>query len=149
MVHALALDASGRHNEAIGVLQAIIRRDPAYRPAKANLIPILLRERRFDEARAVAKGDSIVQTLIDGAANRQYQTHALNALANPAMREHLTPIGIGYAYIHVGRPDLALDRFERAVDARATQVSFMFTDPDTEPVRTDPRFIRMKQRVGL
>jgi tetratricopeptide (TPR) repeat protein len=149
MVHAFALDARGRHNEAIEVLQSILRRDPAYRPAKANLIPILLRERRFDEARVVAENDSIVQTLIDGAADRRNQRAALNALGNPAMREHLTPIGIAYAYIHVGRPDLALERFERAVDARATQVSFIFTDPDTEPVRTDPRFIRMKQRVGL
>ncbi|HLK61803.1 MAG TPA: winged helix-turn-helix domain-containing protein [Bryobacteraceae bacterium] len=49
----------------------------------------------------------------------------------------------------LGDRDAALAHFDQAVDEHSVWVPWLKVDPDTEPLRGDPRFRRIVERVGL
>jgi hypothetical protein len=52
-------------------------------------------------------------------------------------------------YAGLGRADEALTWLDRACDERDVRVTQMRVDPRWDSLRTDPRFKRILQRVGL
>ncbi|HTL97817.1 MAG TPA: tetratricopeptide repeat protein, partial [Holophagaceae bacterium] len=57
----------------------------------------------------------------------------------------------GRALIHLalGERELALDRLERAVEARCELLVYLGIDPRLDPIRAEPRFHGMLAKVGL
>jgi tetratricopeptide (TPR) repeat protein len=52
-------------------------------------------------------------------------------------------------YAGLGDADAALDWLQRAVDARSGFVRYLFVEPRLDPLRDNPRFVALLERVGL
>jgi hypothetical protein len=52
-------------------------------------------------------------------------------------------------YVGLGDKDQALDWLERAIDDRTWSMFLLRVEPMLDPLRGDPRFPRLIQRVGL
>ena len=63
--------------------------------------------------------------------------------------ERATPSARGLAHLALGEHDHALDIFEHAAEAKAPCVLALAADPQTEPLRGDPRFERLLETIGL
>jgi TolB-like protein/Tfp pilus assembly protein PilF len=57
--------------------------------------------------------------------------------------------GIGYAYAALGRRDEAFAWFHRALDNNFARLLFLQVDPRMDPIRDDPRYVALLQRLGL
>jgi TolB-like protein/DNA-binding winged helix-turn-helix (wHTH) protein/tetratricopeptide (TPR) repeat protein len=62
---------------------------------------------------------------------------------------YLEPNTVAQVFVALGDHDQALKWLNRAVEERAPYVIVMAVDPALEPLRSDPRFVRLLERVGL
>jgi tetratricopeptide (TPR) repeat protein len=70
------------------------------------------------------------------------------------LEEHVQKSGIGryeiaLVYAGLGEKDEAFTWLEKSYDARDKGLTYLKIDPCMDPLRSDPRFARMLQRVGL
>ena len=56
-------------------------------------------------------------------------------------------LAMGFAAL--GQTDRAMDLLERAYQARAAGLIYLHLDPGYEPLRGDPRFTALVQKIGL
>jgi hypothetical protein len=52
-------------------------------------------------------------------------------------------------FVALGDHERALTWLERAVEERAPYVAMMAVEPALDPLRSDPRFVRLLKRLGL
>jgi serine/threonine protein kinase len=62
---------------------------------------------------------------------------------------YVSPAVIASVYVGLGDKDQALDWLERAIDDRTWSMFLLRVEPMLDPLRGDPRFPRLIQRVGL
>jgi TolB-like protein/DNA-binding winged helix-turn-helix (wHTH) protein/Tfp pilus assembly protein PilF len=62
---------------------------------------------------------------------------------------YLEPNNIAYVFVALGDHEHALTWLERAVEERAPYVAEMAVEPALDPLRSDPRFVRLLKRLGL
>ena len=63
---------------------------------------------------------------------------------------YLSPYPVGVIYAGLGDRDQAFAWFERAFSDRSAQMPFyLATDNRMDPLRSDPRFVSLQQRIGL
>jgi len=70
------------------------------------------------------------------------------------LEEHVKKTGIGryeiaLVYAGLGEKDEAFIWLEKSYDARDKGLTYLKIDPCMDPLRSDPRFARLVQRVGL
>ena len=68
-----------------------------------------------------------------------------------ARQERGDPAGMALALMHIrlGNRDEALTWLQKAFDARTGGLTFLAVEPRMDPLRTDPRFAELLQRIGL
>ncbi len=64
-------------------------------------------------------------------------------------RRYVDPTVIALVHVGLDEHELALDWLERAVQLRALHTPMMSLDPRYAPLRDDPRFQRLLERIGL
>ncbi len=64
-------------------------------------------------------------------------------------RAHVRARDLAYIYTAQGRHAEALDQFERALDERDPSLVWLTVEPRVDPLRSDPRFQAILQRIGL
>ena len=57
--------------------------------------------------------------------------------------------GLAIAYAHLGENDRAFEQLERRYRDRGFEMLTLKTNPDLDPLRSDPRFQDLVRRVGL
>jgi hypothetical protein len=57
--------------------------------------------------------------------------------------------GLAIAYAHLGENDRAFEQLERRFRDRGFDMLTLKTNPDLDPLRSDPRFQDLVRRVGL
>ena len=62
---------------------------------------------------------------------------------------YLEPNAVAHVFAALGDHEHALTWLERAVEERAPYVADMAVEPALDPLRSDPRFIRLLKRLGL
>jgi hypothetical protein len=72
----------------------------------------------------------------DGARSDEWARRAIQSDPN----NPLLLYNIGCLYAVAGKPGLALDHLERAMELGMRNKDWLMTDPDLESVRGDPRF---------
>jgi tetratricopeptide (TPR) repeat protein len=72
-------------------------------------------------------------------------SHALEA-KGPG---YLEPNTVAHVFVALGDHERALTWLERAVEERAPHVVEMAVEPALDPLRSDPRFVRLLERAGL
>ena len=64
-------------------------------------------------------------------------------------RGYLEPNAVAHVFVALGDHEHALTWLERAVEERAPYVADMAVEPALDPLRSDPRFVRLLKRLGL
>ena len=116
----------GRMDEALIDLRAAVRISDRSPESLASLSYAQARAGLADEARATLAE-------LEGMASRHFVSGYLIALAKIGLGEH----------------DEAFAGLERAFEQRAHWVTFMRVDPRLDPLRSDPRFAQLEQRLQM
>ncbi len=158
--HAVALLFARQYDRAIAQLEAVKAVEPGF--SRAGMVGLMYaRQGRTEEALAdVAKFPREekhiciwiwhYQTYIYGLAGRQKDAEeALDKLLDYGRHEPLDPMVFVVPYIGVGDKDKALSYLEKSIAAHSPGLVSLKVDPVYDPLRGDPRFQSLLQRVGL
>jgi tetratricopeptide (TPR) repeat protein len=128
---AIAYDALGRGDEA----RAAATRGVAAAERALALNP--------GDSRALYLGASTLQLLGETARAEEWARRAVQSdPSNP-----LLLYNIGCLYAKSGKPGLALDHVERAMELGMRNRDWLMTDPDLASIRNDPRFLALLTEV--
>jgi serine/threonine-protein kinase len=150
---AVALDYSGRPDLALSELEAATALEPTSSRAPVRRAWILERTGRTADAVPLWQASSRLRGLGDEAdrigqlfATQGYRPVAeLRARAALASRNRLAAV---YAYLMLEQTDLALEQMALGIQERNTWVPFLDVDPWFAPLRSDPRFIAIRNQTG-
>ena len=122
----LALEAAGRYDEAIGQFEIACRLS-CDAPAPSAALACALAE--------------------DGQRRRSEEM--LRALLTAAEREYVAAPCIADVWLALGDLDRAFEWFDRGVAERSSMLVTLQVNPRYDAIRTDDRFQRLIERVGL
>ena len=121
----IACEQVGRHEEALGHLERAVRR------SGRNAVCLTA----LGHARATA-----------GKADRARDI--LQELHTTAEDGYVPALGFALLHLGLGEADAALDFLEQAYDERSSWMLSLRCDPWFDPLRSDPRFRELVDRVG-
>ena len=150
----------GRNDEAEAQLRRTLALDPNYAHGRLNLGLVFLAEGRYAEAieelrRAIELGgdyDPLNAALVFAYArsgDRATALRLLGELTERSKRGEFGPFALAIAYTGLGETQRAIEALHRAIDQRDIFLPEVFFDPLLHPLRGDPRFRRVLQRMGL
>ena len=154
------LENARRYDEAIEQLRAVIAMDPNHYQAYWILGHTYAANKQFDEAIAAAEkavelsertpGALGILGLAYGLAGRKAEaTKVLNELLELNKSRYVTPAALVNVYIGLGDKEQAFVWLEKAYQERSNYVAYLKVFPILDPLRSDPRFTNLVQRVGL
>ena len=154
------LENARRYDEAIEQLRSVIAMDPNHYQAYWTLGHTYAASGRFAEAiaaseKAVALSDRVpgalgILGLVYGLAGRKDDaTKVLNELLELNKQRYVTPASLVNVYIGLGDKEQAFFWLEKAYEERSNYVAYLNVFPIADPLRSDPRFTNLVQRVGL
>ena len=153
---AVALECAGRYDEAIASARQTLRNDPKFAYAHMPLGEALAM--KGNSTAAIAEFEQAIQTLgrdgwILGPMGYALARAGRKVEAANIAREIESADGPGVQLAHVyaalGDKPRALDALERAYAQRLVDLNFMAVDPMLASLRTEPRFLTLKVRMGL
>lgn len=148
----------GRYEHVVESAGRLAASDPAYGYAHFLRALALVQLERYDEALAALDAADPAGEWTDARLIRAYvasrtgnvsearrELEALEADPNPASR------GFERAILHIGldEPDRAMASLEEAYGARAFRLRLIGHEPLFDPLRDDPRFRDLLERIGL
>ncbi len=165
--HAAALIAEmgcvdfyrGEYEAALGYYRQALAADPQSPVPYWGLGKTLNAERRHDEAIAALgefrQRNGFEPPLLTaetgyawGASGRTEKALAvIRQLGSEGTRNWIDPYLIAVVYLSMNDRDHAFAWLNRAVDARSSFVISVLTEPKWQPVRSDPRFAHIVQRM--
>jgi serine/threonine-protein kinase len=156
----LALMTRQRNDEALTQLKACLDIDPQFPRAHAMLALLHIRMGHRDLAmpaidRAVLYSDSATEYvarrgLVLGMTGKKKEAEkVLRQLTLRSKREFVPYSLLALPYIGLGRKDEAFRLLQHACDESETAMNDINVDPLFDSLRDDPRFVQIKQRIGL
>ncbi|HEY3135309.1 MAG TPA: protein kinase [Blastocatellia bacterium] len=149
-----------RYDEAIEQLRRVIALDPNHYTAHWFLGIAYASNKRFDEAIATSEKAVVLSSRTPGAlgvmgmcyglAGRKVEANkALDELLELNRRRYVTPVAMVQVYIGLGDKDRAFAWLEKAYEERSYFMAYLKVIPLADPLRSDPRFDDLLQRMGL
>ena len=147
-----------QYEKAVARYQKALELDPGFPPALSRIADAYEQLGKFDEA--LASVQKILQNTTDRRVGlrplaRIYARMGKRREADEVLRtieKNGTSGGDEFAlaaiYCALGDPDHAIAALEKGVQRRSL-MAFVFTDPQLDPLRSDPRFQQLLRRVGL
>jgi TolB-like protein/Tfp pilus assembly protein PilF/tRNA A-37 threonylcarbamoyl transferase component Bud32 len=150
----------GRNDEAEAQLRRTLALDPNYPHGLLNLGLVFMAEGRYAEAietlrRAIELGgdyDPLNAALVYAYArsgDRATALRLLGELTERSKRGEFGPFALAIAYTGLGETGRAIEALHRAIDQRDIFLPEVFFDPMLHPLRADPQFRRVEERMGL
>jgi len=157
---ARTLMTQQRNDEALTQLGTSLDIDPQFPWSYAMLAHVHLRMRHPDLAlsaidKAVLYSDSSIhyvarRGLVLGLTGKKTEAEkVLRQVLNRSKKEYTAFSVIALPYIGLGRKDEAFRLLGRAADEYETALNDIDVDPLFDPLRNDPRFAKLRQRIGL
>jgi tetratricopeptide (TPR) repeat protein len=154
------LENARRYQEAIEQLRSVIAMDPNHYQAHWFLSHTYAANKQFDQAIAAAQkavdlserapGALGMLGLVYGLAGKTDDaTKILNELLELNKRRYVTPAALVNVYVGLGNKDQAFVWLEKAFAERSNYLAYLKVFPLLDPLRSDPRFKDLVQRVGL
>jgi tetratricopeptide (TPR) repeat protein len=152
----VALECAGRYDEAIASARQTLRYDPAYEYAHIPLGASL--ELKGYTAAAIAEFDLAIKAFgrrpwILGPMSWAMARAGRRVEAGNLAREIETADGpavqLAHVYAALGDKARALDALDRSFAEGDVDLNFMAVDPLLATLRTEPRFLALKSRLGL
>jgi len=147
---------SRQYDQAIQKLRAVKEMEPDF-PRIHIVVYAYIEKGMYAEALADTKNWRVgsspwfwsMQAYIYGRAGQQSEAQrALDKLLELNRRQQIDPLALIQAYIGMGNKDKALILLENAYSQHSTPTTLK-VDPIYDPLRSDPRFQDLLQRVGL
>ncbi|HSJ65861.1 MAG TPA: BTAD domain-containing putative transcriptional regulator [Gemmatimonadaceae bacterium] len=149
-----------RHDEAIEQLGKALELYPSFAFAHAFLAAsLLLTGRRREAIDTVRAGLEILPEdqlslgygawTLAGAGERQEATELLERLRALGDSRWVDPYYIAIPHVGLGEADLALEWLRRTYQERSSSAVHFRSDPLLDPVRSDPRFRALLQRMNF
>jgi adenylate cyclase len=148
-----------QYDQAIEVFKTALALDPRFREAQFMLAYAYLRERHYDEAIAqllelpVGPFDAARWGALGEAyacsGNQGGSRDALNQLDALARTSYVSPMYRLGIHAVLGEWDRAFEEMEQAHADHCPWLCLLKVDPRYEPVRSDPRFTGLLQRMRL
>ena len=156
MIHYFAR----RYDKAIAESAATLDLAPDFAPARILLGRVYaaqgLPDRAVEElkrAKALMGPRPDVTTphaYVLALAGRRREAHAmLDELRQIAKPREPAPIRLALIHIGLGESDRAFEWLEKSFEARDWQMALLNVEPAFDPIRSDPRFAGLVERVGL
>jgi DNA-binding winged helix-turn-helix (wHTH) protein/TolB-like protein/Flp pilus assembly protein TadD len=150
----------GRFSEAIDVDRRTLKMDPNFPQIRFGIAFTLSRIGEHEQAiREITKGielsdnSSRMRAASGVIQARSGNLTAAKQVASELVREashsYVSPIDIAFVFSAMGEKDKAFEWLEKAVAERSCWLFLLKADPDWEPIRSDPRFENIVQKVGL
>jgi TolB-like protein/DNA-binding winged helix-turn-helix (wHTH) protein len=138
------------YNGVIAVSQSIVKRDPNFQLGYAMLATAYYCDHRWDEWLALDKKvpmDEFMRALVNQQPDEA--RHFLERYMEQARTGVRRPFDIFAAALKLGDRDLALDWMEKSYRHHDYWLLFINVDPETDSVRSDPRFQAIVKRLGI
>jgi len=153
---------AGRYDEAMDQVQKTLELDPNFAPAQQTLGWVALNQGKRDEAirdfqkalQLSGSGDADIMLDLGFAyatAGKREQAREILARLKELNEHAIVPSGaIGILYGALGDFDQAFAWLDKAYDERDPELTYLKVPGRRfEPLRRDPRFHQLVQRVGL
>jgi tetratricopeptide (TPR) repeat protein len=150
-----------RYDQAVVAYQKVIDLDPQFARAHTRLGMTYATERRFADAIRefqLAQQLSGPDPYLDGLLGYAYALSGKTAKARKLLqeltakhsrREFVPAFTMALISIGLGERDQALDWLSESYSDRSCYMVFAKTEPLLDPVRSDPRFLALLNRMGL
>lgn len=150
---------SDRQAEADSVLGEVLKLDPNFSQALFVQALVRLEQRRYPEAidlirRSLAGGGSTSQgygvliTALARSGNVAGARAVLDSLSRMARHEYISPFTLVMAHANLGELDQAFAMLEKGIAERDILLPENFFEPLFDPLKTDPRYPGVVQRLG-
>ena len=106
----------------------------------------------FKSAVEVTKGDSFFLAALHAyalAGRRKDADQVLRLLFEHAQKSYVSPFDVALIYTALGEKDTAFRWLEKAVAERSTFLVYSKWEPRLDPLRSDPRFKELLNRIGF
>ena len=154
------LSFARRYDEAFVQFRQTLELDPNFAQVHFDLGMAYAQLRRFDDAIAefekglMLSGRRVLMVSVlgnvYGAAGRKSDAHAVLAELRDLARQQEVP-AIYFAFVHtaLGDADQAIEELQRAYEERAGLMVYLKVEPIFDPLRADPRFQALLQRMNF
>ena len=149
-----------RNEEAVTQIRRTLALDPNYPQGSFLLGVVFIQQGRYAEAISALRQaqelggdyDDLAGTLVYAYArsgDRATALKLLGELTERSKRGEVGPFALAIAYTGLGETGRAIEALHRAIDQRDIFLPEDFFDPLLDPLRGDPRFGRVVERMGL
>src|SRR6267142_1080258 len=148
------------YDRAIAQLRDTLEMDPGSEWAHLNLGQAYEQKRQFGPAieelqKAVELSHSSPLTISALAhaealsGNHAGANKLLTQLESLAKKQYVSPYYIAVVYLGLGKNDVARNWLEKAYTDRSNGLVFLKVEPELDPLRTNPRFIALQNRLNF
>ena len=146
---------AGRYDDAGGRLREILKTDSTDATVKWGLALVAEQQGKPDEAIAILEpiGSGLNRKASLGhayavAGQTGRARSVLSTLRTEAARRYVPSYYFAVVHAGLGQHDEALRYLERAYEERSTVLAYLLIDPRLAPLRKEPRFLALAQRLG-
>jgi TolB-like protein/DNA-binding winged helix-turn-helix (wHTH) protein/Tfp pilus assembly protein PilF len=150
---------TGRYDQAIEQYRKTLEIDPNFALVHDDLARAYERKGQFREAvtewrrMLLVDGESETADAIGRAYSKSGYKAALQIwldhLTTLSNREYVSPVLMSTIYARLDQRDRALDWLLKACQDRSSDLVFLKAEPGWNNLRSDPRFDRLEQNIGL
>jgi TolB-like protein/DNA-binding winged helix-turn-helix (wHTH) protein len=83
------------------------------------------------------------------AGKRTEAQQLLTELEAASKHQYVSPYYLALVYIGLGEKEMALSLLEKAFTDRSNGLIFMAVEPELDPIRSEPRFVALEQKLKL
>ncbi len=149
-----------RYDEAIDQSQETLKLDPDFGMARIGLGLAYIQKSKYDEAVTVLQGArdlwSVNPRVMSSlgcayalSGNRVAAEQILEDLKRASQEDAFPPLAMATIYVGLGQRDLALEWLEKAVEQPGEHQFWFAANPLFDPLRSDPRFDELLERMNL
>ncbi|PYS87903.1 MAG: hypothetical protein DMF64_21910 [Acidobacteria bacterium] len=151
-----------RYDEAIAHIRKTVESEPAFVLAYTFLAQATAQQGDYEQAfSALNKAQQLSSEKEDisilnirayclaRASRKEEACATLSELRAGAAQEYVNPYEIAQTYVALGSHDEAFAWLERAYRERVGDLAFLKVAPELDPLRKDPRFRRLLERINL
>jgi TolB-like protein/DNA-binding winged helix-turn-helix (wHTH) protein/Tfp pilus assembly protein PilF len=152
--NAMIFYYSRQYNRAEQAFNAVLEMEPNF-PRAHMIRSVYVQTRQFANAQADIEkykphGMPWERVYVLGRAGHAAEAqHALEELKRLNQRRPVDPAAFVWAYVGMGRKDEAFVWLDKAYSRHSNIMSTLKVEPAWDPLRNDPRFQHLVQRVGL